>query len=120
MIQKKLRRLLYDLGTIAYPVGDRANMLIRQVRSLGSLRKELVSMSPSWRKPEDSFGAPTYKIGGSNFSLHGRVGLFFIRLVVTTLIPFWRVIDKRFMIESRRKIFIKCKSFIPPKALALS
>jgi hypothetical protein len=40
--------------------------------------------------------------------------------VVTTLIPFWRVIDKRFMIESRRKILIKCKSFIPPKALALS
>jgi hypothetical protein len=120
MKQKKLRRLLYNLGTIAYPVGDRANMLIRQVRSLGSLRKELVCMSPSWRKPEDSFGAPTYKIGGSNFSLHGRVGLFLIRLVVTTLIPFWRVIHKRFMIESRRKLFLKSKSFIPPKVSSLS
>jgi hypothetical protein len=111
---------LYNLGTIAYPVGDRANMLIRQVRSFGSLRKELVCMSSSWRKPEDSFGAPTYNIGGSNFSLHGRVGLFLIRLVVTTLIPFWRVIHKRFMIQSRRKIFFKSKSFIPPKVSSLS
>jgi hypothetical protein len=32
----------------------------------------------------------------------------------------WRVIHKRFMIESRRKIFLKSKSFIPPKVSSLS
>ena len=65
-----------DKHIIAYPVGDKAKMLIRQIRSFGSLRKELVCMAPMRRKPKDSFRAPTYFIGGSNFSLHGRVGLF--------------------------------------------
>lgn len=73
-------------------------------------------MSPEWRKPKDSFRAPTYFIGGSNFSLHGRVGLFLIRLVFAALLPFWRVINRDFMIESRRKIIFKIKSFTPPKA----
>jgi hypothetical protein len=110
---------LYDLGTIACPVGDEVNVLIRQVRSFGSLRKELVCMSPPWRKPKGSFRAPTYFIGGSNFSLHGRVGLFLMRLIATTLIPFWRVIHKIFMIESRRKIF-EIKASAPPKVLSPS
>ena len=90
-------------------------MLIRQVRSFGSSGKELVCMSPAWRKPEDSFRTPTYFIGGSNFSLHGRVGLFLIRLVLMTIIPFWRILHKNFMIESRRKIIFKIKPFGPPK-----
>ena len=111
---------MYDLGTIAYPVGDKENMLIRQVRSFGSLCKELVSMSPTWRKPKGSLGAPTYFIGGSNVSLHGRVGLFLMRLAFATLIPIWSVINKRFMIESRRKIIFKIKSFAPPKVLSPS
>jgi hypothetical protein len=91
-------------------------MLIRQIRSLGSLGKELVCMSPERRKPKDSFGAPTYIIGGSNFSLHGRVGFLLIGLVFVELLPFWRVINRDFMIESRRKIIFKTESFIPSKA----
>jgi hypothetical protein len=73
-------------------------------------------MSSIRRKPEDSFGAPTYFIGGSNFSLHGRVGLFLIGLVFVALLPFWRVINRYFMIESRRKIAFKTGFFAPPKA----
>jgi len=67
-------------------------------------------------KPEGSFGAPTYFIGGSNFTLHGRVGLFLIRLVFAALLPFWRIINRDSMIDSRRKIIFKIKSFSPPKA----
>jgi hypothetical protein len=28
-------------------------------------------------KPEGSFRAPTYFLGGSDFALHGRVGLYY-------------------------------------------
>jgi hypothetical protein len=59
---------------MACPVGDKVKMLIRQIRSFGSLGKESVCKSPDVRKPKVSFKAPTYFIGGSNFPSHGRVG----------------------------------------------
>jgi len=51
-------------------------VLIRQIRSFGSPRKEPVCMPGihSAGKPEGSFRAPTYFIGGSDVALHGRVG----------------------------------------------
>src|SRR4030042_2650890 len=117
MIQKQVKEVIVQSGTIACPISDKVNMLIRQVRSFGSLSKELVCMSPSWRKPKGSFSAPTYKIGGSNFSLHGRVGLFLMRLVVALLTPFCGFIHTRFTIESRRQIG-NIKSSAPPKVLS--
>lgn len=84
----------------ACPVRVKENMLIRQVRSFGSLRKESVCMpctEPSG-KPNVSFRAPTYFIGGSNFSLHGRVGLeYFGRFMM--YIPFGRILHKWFLIQ---------------------
>jgi hypothetical protein len=77
-------------------------MLIRQVRSFGSLSKELVSMLRSFgkEKPEGSFGAPTYFIGGSNFTLHGRVGLF-DRLALMTLTPFGGIINRNHVTKKK-------------------
>ena len=103
----------------AYPVGDKVNMLIRQVRSFGSLGKELVSMpriQSAW-KPKDSFRAPTYYIGGSNFALHGRVGFIMKRLVFMTFILLWRIIHKyTYMIKCRWKTLLKITCFSPPKS----
>ena len=121
MIQKQVKEVIVQSGTIAYPVSDKVNMLIRQVRSFGSLSKELVSMLLTFgeEKPEGSFRAPTYFIGGSNVSLHGRVGLFLMRLVVAPLTPFGGFIHTRFTIESRRQIG-NIKSSAPPKVLSPS
>lgn len=62
--------------------------LIRQVRSLGSQRKEYGVHASRGRKPEVSFKAPTYLIRGSNFTstpqggikeLDDKEGLFLYR-----------------------------------------
>ena len=117
IVIKHIKEVLYDIGTIACPVGDKVKMLIRQIRSFGSFCKELVCMSPSWGKPKASFKAPTYTLGGSNFSLHGRVGLFSLRLAIMTLIPFWRIIHREFVIENRRGNIFTIESSSPPKVL---
>lgn len=102
----------------ACPVGDKENLLIRQIRSFGSLRKELVCMPHSQQmgKPKGAFRAPTYFIGGSNFFLHGRVGLFHNRLVFMTCIFLWRKIIKIFnMIENKKTIIFRYIFYSPPK-----
>jgi len=106
------------LTVLAYPVGDKVNMLIRQVRSLGSLGKELVSMPrvQTAGKPKDFFRAPTYYIGGSNFALHGRVGFIMKRLVLMTFILLWKIIHKYIYTGCRWKTFLKIKYFSPPKS----
>lgn len=53
--------------------------LIRQIRSLGSLFREYgVHVSSMMRKPEVSFKAPTYIIGGSDSSFTRRGGLILV------------------------------------------
>jgi hypothetical protein len=49
--------------------------LIRQIRSFGSQREVLVSMLPRWQKPEGTFMAPTYRIGGFNSSCTRQGGI---------------------------------------------
>lgn len=61
-------------------------MLIHQVRSLGSLSTDYGEHVLHGGKPNVSFGAPTYFIGGSNFFLHGRAGLFYLRLLAISLL----------------------------------
>ena len=77
-------------------------MLIRQVRSFGSPGKGLVSMLFFFEeeKPEGPFRAPTYFIGGSNFAVHGRVGLL-DRLVFMALTPFTGIINRNHGGKSR-------------------
>jgi hypothetical protein len=52
-------------------------MLIRQIRSLGSLRKKYGVHALLWKaeKPYVFFKAPTYIIGGSDYSLARQGGL---------------------------------------------
>ena len=53
--------------------------LIRQIRSLGSLFREYgVHVSSMMRKPEVSFKAPTYIIGGSDSSFTRRGGFILV------------------------------------------
>jgi len=96
-------------------------MLIRQVRSFGSLCKELVSMLYAFgkEKPEGSFGAPTYFIGGSNFTLHGRVGLF-DRLVFMTLTPFGGIINRNHATKKRGEFVLKNNYLSPPRVSSAS
>ena len=96
-------------------------MLIRQVRSFGSLSKELVSMLHAFgeEKPEGSFRAPTYFIGGSNFALHGRVGLF-NRLVLMALTPFGGIINRSHGTKSRWKFVLKNNYLSPPRVSSAS
>ena len=53
---------------------------------------------PPAQKPEVSFRTPTYLIGGSNFLLHGRAGLFGWFLIVSLLVRIIDTVKK----ESRR------------------
>ena len=107
------------------PVCDKVNMLIRQIRSFGSLGKKLVSMSLDERKPEDFFRAPTCHHSGSNYPLHGRVGyLYTIRLVYKTFVSFWRTLHRSFSfnenIEKKGKHFITIHPFLPPRVCSTS
>jgi len=94
-------------------------MLIRQIRSFGSLSKALVCMpsGSAGGKPEGSFMAPPYTLGGSNIALHGRVGILFTLvagLVFMTVIHLWRIAVSIFKIESNRKITYNIIHFSPP------
>jgi hypothetical protein len=71
------------------------------------------------KKPKDSFRAPTYIIGGSNFTLHGRVGLF-DRLVFTALTPFGGIINRNHGTKSRWKFVLKNKYLSPPRVSSAS
>jgi len=95
--------------------------LIRQVRSFGSLSKELVSMLLAFgkEKPEGSFKAPTYFIGGSNFTLHGRVGLFY-RLVFMALTPFGGITNRNYETKNRWKFALKNNYLSPPRVSSAS
>jgi hypothetical protein len=75
---KYIMNIKEGMVSVTYPVGDKAIMLIRQIRSFGSLCKELECRPLFQRtgKPKGSLRAPTYTIGGSDFTLHGRVGLY--------------------------------------------
>ncbi len=110
MIENIKRRLL-SINRYACPVGDKAKMLIWQIRSFGSLGKGLVCMPCiSSGKPKDPFRAPTYFLGRSNFSLHGRVGLLILRLANMTFISNRRIKNKIF-IKDMHKIINKSKKF---------
>ncbi len=114
-MNKKRRGRLLFVNTYACPVSDKAKMLIWQIRSFGSLRKGLVCMPCiSSGKPKDPFRAPTYFLGRSNFSLHGRVGLLFSRLVKMTFISKWSIKNK-IVIKDLREIIYKFKKFLTPK-----
>jgi hypothetical protein len=56
-------------------------MLIHQIRSLGSLGKGygVHAGHSTARKPEVSFKAPTYPIGGSNFSSTRQGGFLLVQ-----------------------------------------
>lgn len=74
--------------------------LIRQIRSLGSLFKEYgVHVSSMMRKPEVSFKAPTYIIGGSDSSFTRRGG--FILLVIGI-----KLLMARYLLVMTRQAFI--------------
>ncbi len=45
----------------------------------------LVSMLPRWQKPEGIFMAPTYSIGGSDYSHTRQGGILFILRLVTAV-----------------------------------
>jgi hypothetical protein len=80
-------------------------MLIRQIRSFGSPGKKLVSTLLHFEeKPEGYFRAPTYFIGGSNFAVHGRVGLF-NRLVLMTLTPYGGIMNRNDGKENRWNLY---------------
>jgi hypothetical protein len=118
MNEKINRRLLYKLNKYACPVGDKVRILIRQIRSFGSPGRGLVCRPRIKRagKPEDSFRVPTYFLGGSNFSLHGRAGLFFPELVIMTLMFLRRIkIKINHIIDVKLKIIHKIKYFSPPE-----
>jgi len=109
----------YKFRVFACPVGDKVNMLIRQIRSFGSLRKVPVCMPCSLiaGKPEGSFMAPTYTLGGSNIALHGRVGFLFALiagLVCMISMRLWRTAFGVFKIESNGKITYNIIRFSPP------
>lgn len=73
--------------------------LIRQIRSLGSLFREYgVHVSSMMRKPEVSFKAPTYIIGGSDSSFTRRGG--FILLLVGI-----KLLMARYLLEMIRQAF---------------
>jgi hypothetical protein len=59
--------------------------LIRQIRSFGSQREVLVSMLPRWQKPEGTFMAPTYPIGGSDSSCTRQGGINHIEKLVAVI-----------------------------------
>jgi len=63
-------------------------------------------------KPEGPFRIPTYRIGGSNIALHGRVGLFFVAGIM--MIVLRRISNILFMIESNREFISKKTYFSPP------
>jgi len=103
----------------ACPVGDKVNMLIRQIRSFGSLGKAPVCMllGLTMGKPEGSFRAPTYTLGGSNIALHGRVGFLFTLiagLVCMISMRLWRTAFGIFTIKSNGKITYNIIHFSPP------
>ena len=56
--------------------------LIRQIRSFGSLCDALVCMLAMCQKPEGAFKAPTYVIGGSNFSHTRQGGFIFTKITM--------------------------------------
>lgn len=56
--------------------------LIRQIRSFGSLCDALVCMLAMCQKPEGVFKAPTYLLGGSNFSRTRQGGLIFTKITM--------------------------------------
>jgi hypothetical protein len=70
-------------------------------------------------KPEGSFGAPTYFIGGSNFTLHGRVGLF-DRLAFVALTPFGGIINRNYAANNRWKFVLKNNYLSPPRVSSAS
>ena len=59
--------------------------LIQQIRSYGSQREVLVSMLPKWQKPEGTFMAPTYPIGGSDSSCTRQGGINLIQELVAMI-----------------------------------
>jgi len=68
-------------------------------------------------KPESSFMAPTYTLGGSDIALHGRVGILFTLvagLVFMIVMRLWRIVVSIFKIESNRKITYNIIHFSPP------
>jgi len=70
-------------------------------------------------KPKGPFRAPTCLTGGSNSTLHGRVGLFIISgwWIMTTML-FWRIKHKiEFFIEKTREYDFKMEYFSPPEVL---
>jgi hypothetical protein len=70
-------------------------------------------------KPEGSFGAPTYFIGGSNFTLHGRVGLF-DRLAFMALTPSGGIINRNYATNNRGKFVLKSNYLSPSKVSSAS
>jgi hypothetical protein len=70
-------------------------------------------------KPEGSFGAPTYIIGGSNFTLHGRVGLF-NWLVFMALTPFGGIINRNRATKNKWKFLLKNRYLSPPRVFSAS
>src|SRR5512135_2599363 len=60
--------------------------LVRQIRSLGSLCKVSVCMLTRCQKPKATFMAPTYPIGGSDFSCTRQGGINILLVKLATMI----------------------------------
>ena len=100
--------------------------LIRQIRSLGSQLKALVSMLPARQKPEDAFKAPTYKSGGSDSSCTRQGGIKIMPVAMVSvlleeklkenrMINMMKSVSKDFFIDFYYKFSFKIKVFSPPK-----
>lgn len=107
--------------------------LIRQIRSFGSLCDALVCMLAICQKPEGVFKAPTYLLGGSNFSRTRQGGLIFTKipmlmtivlaLLVTNIKKNYRENNgfksfvRDFFIDSLQSSFPRDAAFSIPKGL---
>ena len=60
--------------------------LVRQIRSLGSLRKVSVCMLTRCQKPKATFMAPTYPIGGSDSSYTRQGGIHILLIELAAMV----------------------------------